>query len=128
VLARAVPGQMDRQTDRHVTLIYKILFLVCLFFLLFGLALVGGISSSLLLSDKVKVFGNKLMSRKLSYISCMYYCNYVNILISHMHAIELKMTIIVCLVNAFFICVSYFSSSYGPTSLIELRSMCLYDI
>lgn len=68
------------------------------------------------------------MNKKLSYISCMYYYNYVNILISHVHAIELKMIIIVCLVNAFFICVSYFSSSHGPTSLIKLRSMCLYDI
>jgi hypothetical protein len=76
----------------------------------------------LLLSDKVQAFRNKPMNKKLSYISWMYYLNYVKILISHMHAIELKMTIIVCLMNAFFICVSYFSSSYGPTSLIELCS------
>jgi hypothetical protein len=83
-------------------------------------------SSSLLLNNKLQASRNKLMNKKLSYISCMYYYNYVNILISHMHAIELKMTIIVCLVNQFFF-VSYFSSNYGPTSLIELCSMCLYD-
>ncbi len=110
-----------------VFLITNILSLICLFLFKFGLALVGGVNFSLLLSDKVQASRNKLMNKKLSYISCMYYLNYVNILISHMHAIELKMTIIVCLVNSFFICVSCFSSSYGPTILIELCSMCLYD-